>query len=371
MPRPRFVCVARDASLKWKRRVPGCVLHARDLGETSAAKSSFWTLSKLHRELAATFLLACLACMPWHALAQRPAVSQTAWLFAYFQEPGNQGIYLALSRDGLHYTPLNDGRPWVVPSQHGELMRDVFLTRGPGHCFQMVWTWNWRGDTLGHASSPDLLAWSQQQQIPIMQEFPSTNNVWAPETYWDAKKKQWLLIWSSSMKDTKNGNHIWFSLTPDFRTFTKPDSFFDPGYVTIDATLFHQQSEHGRPSRYWLVFKDQTLDPLTYQERVASGPTLEGPWTHISGPINESWSEGPSAIQLGRRYIVFYDHYRGPRARYEAVATTDWKHWQEITAETSLPAHCKHGSFLRITHAEAERLMQRHDAPANTATANP
>lgn len=313
-----------------------------------------------HRLLAG-LLLACLILACPNAPAQasaphQPAASPGAWLFAYFKEPGNQGIYLALSRDGLHYTPLNDGQPWVVPSQLGELMRDVFLTCGPDGRFQMVWTWNWHGDTLGHASSPDLLTWSPQQQIPIMQAFPATNNVWAPETYWDAKKKQWLLIWSSSMRDSKTGNRIWFALTLDFQSFSTPAIFFDPGTVAIDATLFH-----GRTGPYRLIFKDQTLDPLTYQERVATGPTLEGPWTHISGPINESWSEGPSAIQLGRRFIVFYDHYRAPHARYEAVATTDWKHWQDITAETSLPAHCKHGSFLRITADEAARLLQRHD----------
>ena len=75
-----------------------------------------------------------------------------AWLFIYFKEPGNQGIYFALSRDGYHYTPLNDGQPWLAPSQSGELMRDVFLTRGPDHLFHMVWTWNWRGNSLGYAS---------------------------------------------------------------------------------------------------------------------------------------------------------------------------------------------------------------------------
>ncbi|MGB0054380.1 MAG: hypothetical protein WBQ02_19190, partial [Terracidiphilus sp.] len=165
--------------------------------------------------------------------------SHGAWLFIYFKEPGNQGIYFALSRDGLHYTPLNDGQPWVTPSQPGELMRDVFLTRGPDGQFQMVWTWNWRGNSLGHASSPDLLTWSEQKEIPIMADFPATNNVWAPETYWDARKSQWLLIWSSSMKDSTDGHRIWYSLTPDFATFSKPAIFFDPGYVTIDATIFH------------------------------------------------------------------------------------------------------------------------------------
>ena len=287
-----------------------------------------------------------------------------AWLFIYFKEPGSQGIYFPLSRDGYHYTPLNDGQPWVAPVQSGELMRDVFLTRGPDGLFHMVWTWNWHGNSLGYATSPDLFSWSVQQQIPIMADFPETNNVWAPETYWDSAKNQWLLIWSTSMKDLQTGNRIWFSLTSRFpKTFSKPAIFFDPGYVTIDATIFQR-----RTGPYRLIFKQQTYDPLTFSRARSDGPPhwrIRG--ARISGPINESWSEGPSAIQIGNRYIVFYDHYRAPRARYEAVATTDWKHWQDITAQTSLPPFSKHGSFLHITDEEAARLLARHDVSASPA----
>ena len=312
------------------------------------------------KKLLATILL--LAGAGLHAQA---SADKGAWVFAYFKEPGNQGIYLALSRDGYHYTPLNDGNPWIVPRdprsnpKEGEIMRDVFLTRGPDNKFDMVWTWNWTGNSLGYASSPDLMTWSEQKQLPIMKDFPDVNNVWAPEIYWDAKQAKWLIIWSSSMKGSEEGNRIWSSMTADFETFTKPAVFFDPGYVVIDATIFH---EDGGPFR--LIFKEQSYDPLTYQERVATGPTLEGPWGNISGFINETWSEGPSAIKVGDTYIVYYDHYRAPRARFEAVATKDWKHWTDVTAETSLPAYCKHGSFLKVTEAEAERLLQRHDGPA-------
>ena len=302
-----------------------------------------------------TLLLFSLSLLPARA-RRAPPQPRGAWVFAYFQEPANQGIYLALSRDGYHYTPLNDGQPWVVPAHPGELMRDVFLTRGPDDRFHMVWTWNWHGSSLGYASSPDLLTWSEQKEIPIMGDFPQVNNVWAPEIYWDAKRREWLIIWSSSMKDSKAGNRIWSAFTPDFNTFSKPKIFFDPGYVVIDATIFH-----GDTGPYRLVFKDQTLDPLTYQERVATGPTLEGPWSSISGPMNESWSEGPSVIQVGDKYIVFYDHYRAPRARYEAVASKDWKHWTDVTGQISIPAHSKHGSFLWITDEEAARLLARHD----------
>jgi hypothetical protein len=304
------------------------------------------------------FLLLAVSFLPAPAQPQGAQPPQGAWLFAYFKEPANQGIYLALSRDGIHYTTLNGDQPWVVPAQPGELMRDVYLTRGPDQRFHMVWTWNWRGNSLGYASSPDLLTWSTQKQIPIMQGFPQTNNVWAPEIYWDSPQSKWLIIWSSSMKDSDTGHRIWSSLTPDFDTFSKPAIFFDPGYVVIDATIFHAAA-----GPYRLIFKQQTLDPLTFQVRVATGQTLEGPWTNISGPINESWSEGPSAIQIGNRYIVFYDHYRAPRARYEAVATTDWKHWDDITEEISLPPNSKHGSFLKITDDEATRLLARHDPP--------
>ncbi|MDE3105463.1 MAG: glycoside hydrolase family 43 protein [Acidobacteriota bacterium] len=297
------------------------------------------------------------------------ACAQQNWLFAYFKEPGNQGIYLALSRDGYHYTALNDGGPWLAPEQPGEIMRDVYLTRGPDGLFQMVWTWAWHGNALGHATSRDLIHWSVQQYIPIMASHQDTNNVWAPELAWDEQRGKWLVLWSSSSKDDARGNRIWCSYTSDFNDFTPPQIFFDPGFVVIDATLFHAANK--TRSSYYLILKDQTNDPLRYQERFATGPTVEGPWSPLSPPINESWSEGPSAIQIGDTYLVFYDHYRPPHAQYEAVATKDWKHWTDASAQISMPAASKHGSFLQITDEEANRLLSRHDAGAQPKAGAP
>lgn len=284
------------------------------------------------------------------------AFAEGAYVFAYFKEPGTQGIYLALSRDGYKFVPLNDGQPWVKPEQEGEIMRDVFVTRNPsGDGFRMVWTWGWRGDSLGYADSTDLMTWSPQKKVEIMKDFPTVHNVWAPETYWDAKAKEWLLIWSSSFNDSDKGNRIWASRTKDFVTFTKPAVFFDPGFVVIDATMFHRRND------WVMVFKDQTMDPLRYQERWMAGPTVEGPWGKISGPINESWSEGPSVVKVGDEFVVYYDHYRAPRARYEGVETKDWVHWESVNDRMSFPDHAKHGSFFRVSDAEAERLLSRHD----------
>ena len=298
-------------------------------------------------------VLAVLCCV----LLAQSARANGAYLFAYFEEPGDQGIYLALSRDGYHWTAVNDGQPWVKPDKPGELMRDVFLTRGPDNHFRMVWTWGWHGTSLGYADSPDLLHWSAQKQIPIMQDVAGTSNVWAPETYWDASRKQWLIVWSSNVGDPGPGNRIYSALTPDFNTFSKPSVFFDPGYVVIDATIFHDRGD------YYFIFKDQTPDPLRYQISYATGPRVEGPWSNIHEPITESWSEGPSAIRVGNQYIVYYDHYRFPRRQYEGVASKDWIHWKSIDDQISFPENCKHGSFLKITDKEAERLSAYHSSP--------
>lgn len=283
------------------------------------------------------------------------ALAQEASVFAYFKEPGSQGIYLALSRDGYTFTPLNDGQPWLKPEVPGEIMRDVFVTHDPAGGYRAVWTWGWKGSTMGTAWSKDLVTWSKQVEVPIMSGFPAVRNVWAPETYWEERAKQWLVIWSSAFSDNEAGNRIWASRTKDFVTFSKPAVYFDPGFVVIDATMFRRE-------RDWvMVLKDQTVDPLRYQVRWTSGPTVEGPWGPLSGPITSSWSEGPSVVKVGAEWLVYYDHYRAPRARYEGVKTSDWVHWTSVNDVMHFPEAAKHGSFFQVTDTEAERLLARHD----------
>ena len=73
---------------------------------------------KLFHFAAATTLLAICSCplsaqVPKIADLPSPKAANTAsgaWLFIYFKEPGNQGIYFALSRDGYHYTRSEERR---------------------------------------------------------------------------------------------------------------------------------------------------------------------------------------------------------------------------------------------------------------------
>jgi len=141
--------------------------------------------------------------------------------------------------------------------------------------------------------------------------------------------------------------------------------YFDRGFPVIDATMFRRDFEGKKD---WVfVFKDQMVDPLRYSVRWSSGPSVEGPWRELSGPITESWSEGPSVVQVGDEYVVYYDHYRAPRARYEGVQTKDWVHWESVNDRMKFPQAAKHGSFFRVSEVEAERLLSRHDGASSGA----
>jgi beta-xylosidase len=273
------------------------------------------------------------------------------YVFATFHDPGSSGVYFAISSDGYRWTMLNGGKPWLAPSHPGEIMRDPFLTRGPDGVFHMVWTWEWRVKSIGYAHSKDLIHWSEQKEIPLMAGIEGAQHTWAPEIYWDAKQSSWLILWSSVVDD--KGNHIYSAMTKDFDHFTAPSIFFDPGYEVIDATILEESG------KYYLIFKDERKEPVKKFIQLASGPSLEGPWTGITAPFTEPWSEGPSAMKIGDEYVVYYDHYRDPK-KFQAVESRDLKHWTQAPVE--FPEGSKHGSFVKITKEEAQKLVPAHGA---------
>jgi hypothetical protein len=286
----------------------------------------------------------------------------SAWLFAGFKGGSEDGVYYALSQDGFHWTLANGGKPVVKQTESGELMRDPFVQRAPDGSFVMVWTWSWHNGTIGFASSKDLLTWTPHRELPVMASEPKAGNTWAPAIYWEPKEKRWLIFWSSTIPgrfpgdDTgDNGlNHrIWSTTTTDFKTVTPPKVFFDPGYSVIDATLI--ATPH-TDAAYHLIFKDERLKPLGKHLLTAAGPTMEGPWSNISEPFSETWSEGAAIIPVPGGWLAYYDHYRKPQ-HYGAWFTADFKTWTDAAEKIDFPAGMRHGSFLKISQIEYERLL--------------
>ena len=285
------------------------------------------------------------------------------WLFAGFKGNGEDGVYYALSEDGYHWTLANGDQPVVHQTEPGELIRDPFIQRGPDQTFHMVWTWAWRAPTvLGYASSTDLVHWTRHRQLAVMTNEPTALNVWAPALYYNPAKKDWLIFWSSTIpgrfpEDTSGDgglNHrIVSTNTQQFTTFSTAKVFFDPGYSVIDATLIATPENKKAP--FHLVFKDERKTPLMKHLLTASGPTLEGPWSNISEPFSETWSEGAAIIPVPNGYLAYYDHYIKPQ-HYAAMQTNDFATWTDATPQIDFPTGLRHGSFLKLTQAEYKRL---------------
>ena len=317
-------------------------------------------------KLSAITLLLALA-LPASAAPKKPAPSpsnlnaNSPWLFVGFKGNGEDGVYYALSPDGYNWTIANQDRPVFQQTSPTELMRDPFLQRGPDGTFHMVWTWSWRSPTvIGHSTSTDLLHWTPHEQLNILANEPSALNAWAPALYYEPDHQRWLIFWSSTIPgrfpgddsgDSGLNHRILYTTTPDFKTLAPSKVFFDPGYSVIDATLIQTGSN------YHLIFKDERKTPLKKVLQIAQAPTMEGPWTNITPPISDHWSEGAAIIPVAATanssagYLAYYDHYHDPQ-RYGALFSTDLKTWTDATSRITFPRGLRHGSFLRITQAE-------------------
>jgi len=287
--------------------------------------------------------------------------SENCFLFSYFVGNGEDGLHLARSVDGYKWEALGGGKSFLAPQVgKSKLMRDPCLLRAPDGTFHLVWTNGWKDQTIGYASSKDLLHWSEQQSMAVMAHEPQTLNCWAPELIYDENKQQYVIFWSSTIPgrfpqtdgigDGKYNHRIYFTTTKDFKTFTPTRLFFNGGFNVIDATMLYAEG------KYYLIVKDETPKPVKKNLRIAVGDSPEGPFGPASAPFTPSWVEGPSAIRIGDDYVVYFDCYT--KGCYGAVRSRNLKDWEDITSHVSFPQGTRHGTVLRVPKSVVDRLSE-------------
>jgi lysophospholipase L1-like esterase len=285
--------------------------------------------------------------------------SGTVYLFAYFKKNGQDGLHLAFSKNGLQWTALNHDSSFLRPmAGRDKLMRDPFIYQGTDGTFHLVWTVSWKEKGIGYASSKDLIHWSDQKYLPVMEHEPSANNCWAPEMVYDQEKGLYLVFWSTTIPgrfpetdgQSSKGppepglNHRIYCVTsPDMQTFSETRLFFDQGFNVIDADIVRDGK------RYVMFLKDETTQPFPTQKniRVAASEHDEGPYSPVSRPITgDFWAEGPSGIRIGSTWVVYFDRYR--EGRYGAVVSRDLVDWTDITDKLKFPLGARHGNAFRV-----------------------
>lgn len=289
------------------------------------------------------------------------------YLFSSFRGNGEDGLHLAHSTDGLNWKALREDASFLKPEVGGKLMRDPSVCQGPDGTFHMVWTTGWFDRGIGIAHSSDLIHWSKQVSVPVMDHEPEAQNCWAPEILYDSESESFVVYWSTTIlgqfketdgqgEDWKKGsaNHrIYQTTTKDFETWTPTTLFYDDGFSVIDAVILEAESG------YVMLIKDETLKPEPQKNlRVARGDSAMGPFGAASPPFTESWVEGATALQVGDWWYVYFDAYT--RQRYEGSRTRDFKNWEPLTDALKLPEGTRHGTAFRVPEKVVTALRADH-----------
>jgi hypothetical protein len=286
------------------------------------------------------------------------ACSKHAYLFTSFHEPATDGLRLLYSDDACHWTDFN--KTFLKPEIGTQrVMRDPSIVQGPDGTFHLVWTCSWKGDKgFGYANSKDLIHWSAQKLIPVMEHEPSTVNVWAPEISYEAKTGEFIIIWASTVPfrfargiEEENNNHrMYYVTTKDFNTFSKARLFLDPGFSVIDAVIVKRKAED-----YVLVLKDNTRPNRNL--KVAFGTQVAGPYGQASQNFSTNLTEGPTVVKKGKNWLIYYDAYG--KKNYSAMKTADFKVFEDVSTEVSVPEGHKHGTIIKIRKSVIRQLKKK------------
>ena len=299
-------------------------------------------------------------CEKWLAV-NNYILKSDGYVFTYFKGNGEDGLHLAYSEDGYKWNTLKNDTSFLTPEVgKDKLMRDPCVIKGGDGLYHMVWTVSWTDKGIGYASSKDLIHWSKQEFIPVMAHEEKTRNTWAPEITYDEKSKTYMIYWASTIdgrfletkSEEENGyNHrIYYTTTKDFKKFSKTKLLYEPGFNVIDASIV--KTDNG----FTMYLKDETKVPVQKNLKIATSKKLEGPYTKASEPITGNyWAEGPTAIEINKEWIVYFDKYT--QKKYGAVKQTS-KGWEDISEQVSFPEGTRHGTVLKVSSEEINALKK-------------
>ncbi len=304
----------------------------------------------------ATFTLALASIIPSVSAQSSSPPTDVAYLFTSFRDNGD-GLHLSYSRDGYHWTDLD--RAFLKPSVGGKLLRDPHILQGPDGVFRMVWTTGWKDKGIGYASSTNLVDWSEQKYLPLMESVPGTKNSWAPETFYDAANGQYIIYWSSDVQgrfpETVSTNHMnnrtYYVVTKDFQTFSEPKVLFDPGFDNIDSTLIAANG------KFMLVFKqgDEQAQGKWGPVHAAVADQPLGPYKLQPEPLITQRAEGPTLITIGGKTLLYVDFYT--EGHYGVYESGDWKTWTDVTAKSDVVPGQRHGTVFAVAPKVLDEIL--------------
>ncbi len=296
----------------------------------------------------------------------------TGYLFVHFigeQKDGEQ-IYFSISKDGLHWNDLNQGKPMLYSKIGEEGVRDPFLIRSPwkeGPKYFLIATdlrieagKGW--DVAQHAGSRDIMVWKSDDLVnwegPKAHTvgIPGAGCVWAPECIYDEEKDAVMVFWASMTGADKPKQKIYASYTKDFETFTEAQLYIERDNHVIDTTII--KNEDG----YYRYSKDETTKNI----RVDFSKSLEADsFKDVQSPVLDGifGVEGPEIFKFNDReeWCLIVDRF-ATHGGYLPLITKDLASGDFRVLDDSefdMGSTVKrHGGIINITEEEYQKLSE-------------
>lgn len=318
------------------------------------------------------------------------------YLYCHMSGRGEWTSY-AISQDGIHYHDLLGGGPVFNPEEHAKIeggTRDAYICRRhDNQGFLMVTTdmcnrksREWFNYGVNLYTSPDMINWksvtfdfrkgskifSDPESPDTYKDYSTIRRVWAPQIFWNPDyvwpdgRKGGYMVYYSILNDQKGEDlydRMYYSYADEsFTTLTKPPLMFDWGYATIDADINYLETD----SLYHMMIKKEGGKPGLY---TTASKYLEGPYPE---PIEEDYidfegnkkCEGVSAFRIKGEngWRIGYIEYSSNPRRYRICQADEYmRNFRDPVDIEGIEAP-QHGSFMRITKEEYDRLQTWSDS---------
>ena len=324
------------------------------------------------------------------------------YLFCHMNDGGPAWTAYALSRDGFHYHDLIGGDSIfsdAVMAPVERRSRDAYLCRkhdGSGYLMAVTdmeatdgsrkrlgKKETWDSYAIALLRSDDLIHWQSTsfdfrkgrsifcdpESPSVYKDWSTINRVWAPQIMWDTtyqwpdgKKGGYFVYYSMWNRNEEKYDRIYYSYADEsFTRMTQPRLLIDWGYATIDTDINWVEADQ----QWHLMIKKEGGKPGLY---TATAKELTGPW---SLPVEDDYvnfegnkkCEGVSAFQLAgdSSWVIGYIEYSSRPKNYRLCLADKYMRNFHSPRNIQGVSRPQHGSFLRITKEEYDRLQEWSD----------
>ncbi len=292
------------------------------------------------------------------------------YLFVHFigeQKDGEQ-VYFSVSKDGLNWNDLNDGKPVLVSKIGEKGVRDPFIVRDEvNNKFYLIATdlrieagKGWEAASGAGSrnlivwESFDLVNWSEERAVTVGVE--NAGCVWAPESVYDKEKEAFFVFWASRIKlekDESSKQRIYAAYTRDFKEFSEPFVYFEAENHVIDSTIVWEDGW------YYRFTKDETTKTI----RLDRSKNLAGKdYEKVSSPVLDNFFglEGPECYKLpDGRWCLIADQFAAKKGYLPFISSNLAGGEFEVAEPESYnlgKTLKRHGGVIKLTDEEYERL---------------